>query len=248
MSEFLGKTYLVTGGSSGIGRGILHHLSAQGAEVINLDRTPPTQVLDSETFIACDLADAAQIDAAFAQITDQHAPLAGAVNNAGLTIKGEFGDFARADIDLMLNVNLRAVILCCQHEFDCVAAGGAVVNIGSVHVNATTDQCIAYAATKGGIVAMNPGLAFTFGRKNIRVNSLSPGLVRTEHIEAWLASDPDAERHIINRYALGRVTTSQEVAKVVAFLLSEAASTLTGTNIELDQAAGKLLAAEVPNT
>jgi len=237
------KIFAVTGASDGVGHAIAARLVEEGATVINADRKVPETLLPGLIFVKTDLSHPAQIARLFSELEARNIELDGFVNNAGITIQGNFFDFPQSDIDLMLNVNLRAVLLCCQAAARAMrkVGRGVIVNIASVHHRATAPGFEAYAATKAGIVAMTKAMAHSLGPYGIRVNSVSPGLVRTPAIEKWLELEPEAEAVHAAMTATGEILKPADIAKVAAFLLSDDASGLTGCDLLADRAAHALL-------
>ena len=237
------NTFVVTGASDGIGHAIAVRLIEEGATVINADRKISETLQPRLIFVETDLSDPAQIARLFSELEARDIKLGGLVNNAGITIHGNFFGFQQNDFDFMLNVNLRAVFLCCQAAARAMRkiGRGVIVNIASVHHQATSPGFEAYAATKAGIVAMTKAMAHSLGPYGIRVNSVSPGLVRTPAIEKWLQLEPEAEAVHVAMTATGQILKPTDIAKVVAFLLSDDASGLTGCDLLADCAAHALL-------
>lgn len=239
-----GRTVIVTGGGAGIGLGIVEVLARQGARVVMAERnergeaealTLREQGADVH-FVRTDVGSEFDIDALFEQVDALCPRLDALVNNAGLTIHGDFLEMPVSDWQRLIDVNLRSVFLCTQRAARRMArtGGGSIVNIASNHAGASTEGFEAYAATKGGIVAMTRALAWSLGRHGIRVNAVSPGLTMTDHIRQTIATDPVLGRFWSSLHATGRFNEPADVGEIVAFLLSDAAVAFTGTDLLAD--------------
>jgi len=239
-----GRTVIVTGGGAGIGLGIVEVLARQGARVVMAEREAhgeaAAQALRATgadvRFIQTDVASEDSIDTLFAHIDDLYPRLDAIVNNAGLTIRGDFLEMPLRDWQALIDVNLRSVFLCAQRAARRMVrnGGGSIVNIASNHAGASVDGFEAYAATKGGIVAMTRAMAWSLGRHGIRVNSVSPGLTMTDNIRAAIAANPALERDYPTLHATGRFNEPGDIGEIVAFLLSDAANGFTGADLLAD--------------
>ncbi|TDS70424.1 SDR family oxidoreductase [Comamonas sp. JUb58] len=239
-----GRLIVVTGGGAGIGLGISQRLAQIGASVIVAelsDQARPTiDSLRSEgldlRFVSCDIGKEASIDALFKVVADDSKPLYGLVNNAGVTIHGDFLDFTMQDWEQVVNVNLRSVFLCSQRAAKLmqIEGGGSIVNIASNHAGATNPGFEAYAATKGGVLAMTRAMAWSLGSHGIRVNSLSPGLTETSHIHALIEREPALGDVYRSLHATQRFNQTADIADIAAFLLCDASIALTGIDVLAD--------------
>ncbi|MHA3979050.1 SDR family NAD(P)-dependent oxidoreductase [Halovulum sp. GXIMD14794] len=234
-----GKTVIVTGAGAGIGLGILRQCLAWGANVTGFDICASAgKKIEAEggCFAQVDVGDPDALRDAIAQVAARKGALHGLVSNAGITIQKPFAEMTVEEMDLLWRVNQRAVMVGAQAAAPLVrqSGGGAIVNIASNHARASDQGYEAYAGTKGAITAMTRAMAWSLGPMGIRVNALAPGLTMTENV-AKAAEDPVRAAEFRDWHATGRVNSVDEVGRLAAFLLSDAAIAMTGAELIADQ-------------
>jgi 3-oxoacyl-[acyl-carrier protein] reductase len=239
-----GKVAVVTGASRGIGRAIAVDLAKSGADLALFGRD--TAALE-ETVAACraarkdvranryavDAANEAQTSETIAGVLAEFGKIDIAIANAGQSIDGLILRFKSADLDRLLDVNLKsAFYLSAAVSKPMVKArGGAIVFVSSIVGVAGNAGQSAYSATKAGLLGLTKSLAKELGSRNVRVNAVAPGLIETD----MTAAMPEAARaHYLQTIALGRAGTPADVAGAVTFLASDAARYVTGQTIVVD--------------
>jgi 3-oxoacyl-[acyl-carrier protein] reductase len=239
------RVALVTGASRGIGRAIAVDLAREGYAVALFGRDEAAlaetaaaarAVAGAEAPLSIhgvDVSDQAAVDAAVAAVLAEHGRIDVAVANAGQAQDGLIMRFKAADLDRLIDVNLKsAFYLCAAVSRPMIKQrGGAIVLVSSIVGIAGNPGQSAYAATKAGLLGLTRSLAKELGSRNVRVNAVAPGLIET----AMTAELPDAARKgFLDGIALGRPGTPDDVAGVVTFLASDAARYVTGQTIVVD--------------
>jgi NAD(P)-dependent dehydrogenase (short-subunit alcohol dehydrogenase family) len=235
-----GRVIVVTGAAGGIGRGILRMCIAAGARVAGLDIAGnATARIEAEGGLPyqTDVADAEKLASAIRRVRQDLGRLDGLVSNAGVTLIAPFLDADLAMWERLWQVNQRSVLVGAQTAARIMVAddrAGSIVNIASNHALASDAGYEAYAGTKGAVTAMTKAMAWSLGRHGIRVNTLCPGLTMTEAVTA-AASDPERAALFNAWHATSRVNMVDEVGRAAVFLLSDAASAISGAEIVADQ-------------
>jgi NAD(P)-dependent dehydrogenase (short-subunit alcohol dehydrogenase family) len=222
--EYSQKAALVTGGAQGIGTAIASLLVLRGYRVAIADIKPVE--LDHMVFIRCDISREPAVRACIGRVVKRFGRLDALVNNAGVAApdNGPVEKLALREWNRRISVNLTGAFLMTKHAAPHLRrARGAIVNIASTRALQSEPDTEAYAAAKGGLVALTHALAISLGPQ-VRVNCISPG---------WIAHTPVKKKDHA-QHAVGRVGRDQDVAALAAFLLSDAAGFATGANYVLD--------------
>lgn len=230
------KTAVITGGSRGIGRAIVRLLAGAGYRIaFSYVRDEAAALSLREEISAlgrpclalrCDIGDAGSIAAFFSRVEEEYQRIDLLVNNAGITRDGLLAVMPTEDIVQVIQTNLIGTLLCCQQALPGMLRrrGGCIVNLSSVAAQRPGKGQSNYAAAKGGVEALTRALAVELASRNIRVNAIAPGIVRTEMSEALIGSMEEGirERLLVKRYA-----EPEEIAEAVLFL-AERAQYMTG--------------------
>jgi NAD(P)-dependent dehydrogenase (short-subunit alcohol dehydrogenase family) len=242
-----GRYALLTGGGTGIGRGIAHRLAAEGAELLLVGRRPEVlaEVLDEIearggrcSYFAADLRDEDQVQAAVDHAIGLGGRIDILVNNAGVAEDHGFLEIPVDSWDRVHETNLRACFLASQrvarHQVS-AAIPGVLIHIASISAHAGEIHFASYCAAKSGLLNLSRSIATEMGRYGIRSNCVSPGFVETPMMAANSTSETlEWLRTSYDRAPLGRIPTVEEVAATVAFLASDDASGITGVDVLVD--------------
>lgn len=237
---------LVTGAATGIGYAAALAFAKAGCRVVVSDRDVERgeqaaeairAISPGSVFVACDVADPAQVTALHRKIMDTFGRLDAACNNAG--IEGEsapIADCTLENFDRVIGVNLRGVFLCMKEQLKIMAPQkrGAVVNIASVAGLVGFAGSPAYCASKGGVIQLTRGAAVEYAEAGVRVNAVCPGVIQTEMIERFTHKNTAANAAMAAMHPMNRVGTVAEIADTVVFLCSPQASFITGQALAVD--------------
>jgi NAD(P)-dependent dehydrogenase (short-subunit alcohol dehydrogenase family) len=231
---------IITGAGSGMGRATAMRLARDGYAVVvaEIDEERAASVAaeigDAALPFAVDVSDAAEVEALVAETLERLGRLDAMVANAGVPHGAPFLELDEATWERVLAVNLKGVFLCGQTAARAmVAAGrpGAIVNVASTYAEVTAEEASAYSASKGGVRMLTKSMAFELGAHGIRVNAVGPGWIRTGMNPL---DDPAQLERLEPTIPLRRIGLPDDVAGVVAFLLSEDARYVSGQTIFVD--------------
>jgi len=242
-----GKTALVTGGGSGIGRAASLAYSREGARVVvvdvNVEGGEETVQRIKESggeaiLVHADVSSNAGTQAMVAETVERFGRLDCAFNNAGISggrDRNLTADYTQDDWDRVIGVNLTGVWLSMKAEIPQMLAqgGGAIVNTASIMGLIATPGSVAYMAAKHGVVGLTKAAALEYAKDNLRVNAVCPGYIDTPLLQPLFANE-DRKEQVVSRHPVGRLGQPEEIAEAVIWLSSDAASFVTGHSMAVD--------------
>jgi NAD(P)-dependent dehydrogenase (short-subunit alcohol dehydrogenase family) len=249
-----GRVALVTGAASGIGRACALDLAGAGARVVVSDLQSAAEGGEETVrlvaedggearFVACDVSRDEDVRRLVEATVSAYGRLDAAVNNAGVGgALAPAADYALEEWDRVMGVNLRGVWLCMKHEIPAMleagrdeAHGGSIVNVSSILGHVGFAGAPAYVAAKHGVLGLAKAAALDYARQGVRVNAVCPAFIVTPMIEkAGLTEDPEVRHQIEARHPVNRLGRPEEVAGLVTWLCTEAASFVTGASYLVD--------------
>ena len=236
----------MTGAGSGIGRAIALELAAQGMPIAVVDvsneasEATAAMIVDlggAAVAIACDVTRATEVETAVDRLLDEFESLTAGINCAGITGPAALtADLTEAEWDHVLGVNLRGVWLCMRAEIRTMleGGGGAIVNIASTAGLRGGKRTAAYAASKHGVVGLTRSAALDYASRGIRINAVCPGAIETPMLERLTSGNERLAEQLARSTPMGRAGRPEEIARVVSWLCSDAASYVTGETISVD--------------
>ena len=236
MDLLTNKVCIVTGAAQGIGKQIANQLALDGAEVYACD----LQTFTSDNVhihpISLDITNSQAVKEAFQLIFKQNGHIDCLVNNAGVVYNRRIGMIMREETEHMFRINVIAPLELIQLSSRLMArnGGGSIINIASVTAVLGSPGQVAYSATKGAIIAMTKSAAKELASSAIRVNAVAPGIIQTERFAELYESDGKKIENRIQRIALGRLGTPEDVANACSFLASDRASYISGQILGVD--------------
>ena len=242
MTELTGKRALVTGSKSGIGFAIAKRLVQAGAEIILHARNDSSEVEAAKIKLAKlanedistvfgDFSDPNSCCSLFEAIKKESKPIDILVNNAAIQPVCALADLGPSEISQMLETNLQVPIMMTRYFAEYSENGGSIVNICSIEGFTPAINHSHYAASKAGLINFTKASALELGSKNIRVNSICPGLTDRQNLDKdW----PQGVQNWLENAPLKRLGTGEDIANATLFLVSDAASFITGANLIVD--------------
>ncbi|MDF2724237.1 MAG: short-chain dehydrogenase/reductase [Paenibacillus sp.] len=245
--QLAGKVAIVTGGTKGIGAACTKLFLQKGAKVVFTSRRQQEGAeLERElreegfeaAYVNCDVTRASDIEHVIERTVGMYGQIDILVNNAATHISKLMHEYTLDDFDTLIHTNLRNYFLHAKYAVPHLRqTKGSIVNIGSSTGKVGQYAGSLYAATKGGIMAFTKSAALDYARVPIRVNAILPAYVDTPLLRQWIDQQPnpaEVVEQLGNMHALGRISSSLEIAAVAAFLASDEASTVTGAIIDAD--------------
>lgn len=249
------RTVLITGAAGGIGRAAVNLFAGNGWRVIGVDRAPFGESFPAGgLFIHSDISLPEDLEAIFSQARQHTGTLNALVNNAAIQVSKPILETSVEEWDATIASNLRSAFLGAKlaHPLLKAAGGGAIVNVSSVHAVQTSANIAAYAASKGGLLALTRVMAIEFAPDNIRANAILPGAVDTPMLRASMArgnlaggSLTDRLDNLARKTVNGRVGLPEEIAHAIFFLADDRQSSfMTGQALIIDGGATARLSTE----
>ena len=243
-----GQVAIVTGASQGIGAACAERLAQDGAAVALWDMDDAHGEALAAQLVGrgqraiyrhCNVGDKREVDAALAATLQAFGRVDALVNNAGIFKAADFLDITEADWDAVINVNLKGAFLVGQAVARAMVAnpggsGGAIVNMSSVNGTLAIPSIASYNASKGGVNQLTRVMALALADHGIRVNAVAPGTIATELAQRAVLGSDEARLRIMSRTPMKRLGEPHEIADVCAFLVSSAASYMTGEIVYVD--------------
>jgi len=244
--DFSGRTALVTGAASGIGRGVALAFAGAGANLVlaDIDATGGESLAKQieadggkAIFVRTDVAKGGDVDAMVNAAVARFGRIDCAFNNAGIEEEHvKLADTDEALYDRMMAINVKGVWLCMRRQIAQMLqqGGGAIVNTASVAGIVGAPRHAIYAASKHAVVGLTKSAAVEYGKNNIRINSVCPGVIRTSMLERALERNPSWEAGILALHPIGRLGEVDDIAAAVLWLCSDASAFLCGHQLVVD--------------
>jgi NAD(P)-dependent dehydrogenase (short-subunit alcohol dehydrogenase family) len=246
MTGIAGRSIIVTGGASGIGEAAARLFAENGALVTIADVTSDRgEAIAKELtghgltaqFVTTDVTDEEQVKAMVEAAQSAYGRLDGAFNNAGVPNTGKaLHEISRAEFDRIFAINVTGPFLCMKHELPALmrAGGGSIVNTASVGAFIYIPKAAEYTASKHALMGLTKAAAAEYGEHGIRVNAIGPSTAKTPMYVEYLKLNPDYEATVAATHALRRASEPVEHAQAAMWLLSDAASFVTGVTLAVD--------------
>jgi len=244
MKTMKDQVVIVTGAAGGIGLSTAEAFAGAGAIVVLADINEPVEQAEKLTAkgykavsIRCDVADEKDVAAMIDQIVSKFGRLDVAYNNAGINSPvAETADASSEEYDKVMAINLRGVWNCMKYELRQMRrqGSGAIVNCSSIGgLIGIADRGV-YHASKHGVIGLTKSAALEYAARGIRINAVCPGIIATPMVEQMMEREPEAMKELIKEVPIGRLGRPEEIAAVVLWLCSPAASLIIGQAIAVD--------------
>lgn len=236
-----GKTAIITGGGSGIGKAIAKAFVREGAKVViagrdskKLDRAAAEIGADCLA-VNADVSNVGSVEKLVSATLDRFKRINILVNNAALLLPGTAESLSETDFDQTVAINVKGLWLLSRAALPHMraAGGGSIVNIGSVLSMVGARNRVAYSASKGAVMAMTKAMALDHAAENIRVNCIAPGIIETEMV-ARFSTDENARKQRVAMHPMGRFGQPEDVASATVYLASDESCWTTGTVVTID--------------
>lgn len=246
--DLKGKTAIVTGGGSGIGKAISEALSEQGAAVHILEMNPEAALETVRTIQQhgskaethrCDVANQKEVSAVIQKIT-KTSKIDILINNAGIAHVGNVENTKEDDLDRVYRVNVKGVYNCIHAVVPFMKDnGGVIINMASIASSVGINDRFAYSMSKGAVLTMTYSVAKDYLSNGIRCNSISPARVHTPFVDGFIAKNyPGQEKEMFEKLSktqpIGRMGKSEEIGNLAVYLCSDEAAFITGTDFPID--------------
>lgn len=241
------RNVIVTGGSRGLGLGIVRRLAAEGYHAVAIARKMSDQLAaaiaeagasrpESVHFVPFDFGDIHEIPGLAKRLRKEFGPVYGLVNNAAIGLDGALSIMHNSQIERMIRVNTLAPIVLTKYVVRQMMAdgGGRIVNVSSIVSSTGYSGLSVYAATKASMIGFTRSLAREVGRLGVNVNAIAPGFMETEMTQGM---ESERREQVARRSALHRFPAVDDVADAVEFLLGDKAKSITGTVLTVDAGA-----------
>jgi len=235
--RFTGKTCIVTGGGSGIGRATAVRMAAEGGSVVVADLSLQAAQATVDAIVAakgnglaqqCDVGNSAQVQAVIAAAVKAYSAIHVIVNDAAMMTFTPIVDIAEADFFKVISTNLGSVFLFAKYGAPHMPPGSSIVNISSVHAHETTQNVVPYASSKGAIEAFTRGFSLEMAANKIRVNAVAPGAVDTPML--W--NNPNVKSGV--EKVTGPIGTAEQLAAAICFVASDDGAFVNGATLLVD--------------
>ena len=229
------RVIVVTGGGSGIGAATVKRLGEEGATTVSLDFDIDRASASGPSLgLACDVTDEASVRAALDTVVERFGRLDGAVLNAGIALEVPLLETTLEQWNRVLSVNLTGAFLVAKHAIARMTGPGALVFHASMSGLVATVDEPAYCASKAGVIGLSRAIAVDYASRGIRSNAVCPGVVDTPMTREQFAPHPEFRTLVEGMHPVGRFARPAEIAAATAYLISDDASFVTGTELLVD--------------